>query len=228
MGMLTVVGGPIGNLGDLTPRAAEALKSADFWIVEDSRVSGKLQAHLGVRKPMRVLNDHTPAAKLQAWLDEMDAGASAALLSDAGTPGVSDPGAELVDQCHGRGIDVDATPGPSAVTAALSLSGFYAQRFCFLGFLARKESAMARELAPYADSPMTLVLFEAAPRLEKLLQVCSRELGPRRYAVCREITKRHQQIYRSRLPTLPNKAELPEKGEITLVVEGKRKAHLPE
>lgn len=221
--MLSLVATPIGNLGDLSPRAADALKEADLWIVEDTRVSGKLAAHLGVRKTMRVLNDHTAEYQVEAILKELKAGLNACLLTDGGCPAISDPGAHLTDLAHQAGIPVDGVPGPSAVTDALMLSGFYGQRFAFLGFLGRKPGAIREELTPYAESPFTLVLFESPHRLEQLLEVAFECLGARRVAVCRELTKSHQQIYRMFLPTCPSEEEMPKKGEVTLVIEGKRR-----
>ena len=172
---------------------------------------------------MRVLNDHTPAAKVAAYADEVAGGAVACLLTDAGTPAISDPGTELVQACVDRGADVDAVPGPSAVTTALSLSGFYAQRYAFLGYPPRKPGPTRELLGPYADSPLTLVLFESPFRVGKLLAVCSEVLGERRYAVCRELTKAHQQVWRARLPAVPGEQDVPQKGEVTLVIEGRRK-----
>lgn len=222
-GHIRLVATPLGNLGDLSPRAAEMLREADVWLVEDTRVSGKLQTVLGVRKPMRVLNEHTPSSKVEAYLEEAAGGVGFAVLTDAGTPGISDPGALLVDGAFERGIGVDAVPGPSAVTLALSLSGFFAQRFAFLGFLGRKPGDMRRELAPFTDSPYTLVLFESPHRIERLLKAISEVLGSRRYAVCRELSKAHQQVWRGRTPAIPTESEAPRKGEITLVVEGRRR-----
>lgn len=222
-GRLTLVAGPIGNLGDLSPRAADALRAADFWIVEDTRVSAKLAAHLEVRKPMVVFNDHTPPSKLATYVARVQGGENASLLTDAGSPGISDPGAELVQLCLDAGIEVDAIPGPSAVTTALMLSGFYAQRFAFLGFLSKKSGPAKKELEPFADSAATLVLFESPFRIEATLGVAGEILGSRRYAICRELTKRHQQIVRGTLPTVPTEREMPRKGEITLVIEGKRR-----
>jgi len=219
---LVLVATPIGNLGDLSPRAIEALSTADFWIVEDTRVSGKLQAHLGISKPMRVFNEHTPGTTLDKYLEQIREGRTAALLTDGGTPAISDPGAMLTDRCLNEGIAVDAIPGPSAVSTALTLSGFFAQRFCFLGFLGRKPGDIRRELNRFADSPLTIVLFESPFRVEKLVQVASESLGSRRYAITRELTKIHQQVWRGMLPALPDEAILPRKGEITLVIEGKR------
>lgn len=223
-GKLTLVATPIGNLGDLSPRAVAALSEAEEWIVEDTRVSGKLQAHLRLRKPMAVLNDHTSEAKVESMASALAQGRQVALLADAGCPGISDPGAHLADLCHELGVEVEAIPGPSAVTTALMLSGFYAQRFAFVGYLPRKPGALKRELEPFADSTITLVLFESALRADKLLGAASVALGPRRYAIARELTKAHQQVYRASLPEVPPAAEVPRKGEWTLVIEGKRKS----
>ncbi len=223
-GRLVLVATPIGNLGDLSERARAVLGEADLWLVEDTRVSGKLQAHLGIRKPMRVLNDHTPEATVERYLAEIVDGAYAALLTDGGTPVVSDPGAGLVDKCLDEGLEVDAVPGPSAVTDSLALSGFYGQRFAFLGFLSRKPGPIRAELAAFADSPLTLVLFESPFRIAKLLESAHVALGPRRYAICRELTKVHQQVYRDRLPAVPSESTVPRKGEFTVVVEGLRRA----
>ncbi|MCO5296400.1 MAG: 16S rRNA (cytidine(1402)-2'-O)-methyltransferase [Fimbriimonadaceae bacterium] len=223
VGRLSVVATPIGNLADLSPRAEQALRDASVWFVEDTRVSGKLQAHLGVKRPMRVLNDHSGAPVLDRYAAELAEGAHAALLSDGGAPGISDPGALLVDRCHESGVPVEAVPGPSAVVTALMASGFFAQRFAFLGFLPRKPGPMRSELLPFADSPMTLVAFESPHRLEKLLDAAAAALGERRYAVCREMTKTFEQCWRARLPRIPTGDEVPRKGEMTIVFEGIRR-----
>lgn len=222
MGKLTLVATPIGNLADLSPRAIEALGAADFWLVEDSRVSAKLQFHLNIKKPMRVLNEHTSEAQIDKYIAELSQG-SGALVSDGGSPVISDPGADLCNRCHDAGIDIDAIPGPSAVVDALVLSGFYAQRFCFLGFLGRKAGAIKSELAPFIDSPLTLVFFESPHRMQGLLAAAADTLGDRRYAICRELTKLHQQVYRNRLPNFPSEEDVPRRGEVTIVIEGKRR-----
>ncbi|MHB8637303.1 MAG: 16S rRNA (cytidine(1402)-2'-O)-methyltransferase [Fimbriimonadaceae bacterium] len=219
---LTLVATPIGNLGDLSPRAAEALVNADFWFVEDSRVSGKLATHLGVRRPMRLVTDHTDDPTLQRYVDDL-ASAHGALITDGGAPGVSDPGARLCDLCYAAGLQVDAVPGPSAVIDALMLSGFYAQRFVFLGFLGRKHGAIVSDLATFANSPLTVVLFESPHRFRALLTAAHAALGERRYAVCRELTKLHQQVFRGVLPCVPSEGEVPAKGEVTVVIEGLRR-----
>lgn len=221
-GRLVVVAGPIGNLSDLSPRAREELSQADGWFVEDSRVSGKLGTVLGVKKPMKTLNEHTTAKGIEAYVEILETGTTWALLSDGGAPAVSDPGAILVDLAHEAGIEVDAIPGPSAVTTALMLSGFFAQRFAFLGFLPRKPGPMAKELEAFAESALTLVIFESPFRVRALLEVCAKTLPGRRYAICREMSKAHQQIFRGELPIIPTEKEVPTKGEFTIVLEGRR------
>jgi 16S rRNA (cytidine1402-2'-O)-methyltransferase len=227
-GRLILVATPIGNLEDLSPRAARTLAEADFWIVEDTRVSGKLASHLGLSKPMRVLNEHTNPAKIDQYAAEVVKGASAALLTDGGTPAISDPGTLLTDRLLDAGVEVDCAPGPSAVTTALALSGFFAQRFVFLGFAGRKPGDIRSLLAPYADSPLTLVLFESPFRFAKMLEVAAEVLGDRRFAVCRELTKLHQQIARGNLSDLANLRDIPQKGELTIVLEGRRRIYSAE
>lgn len=218
-----MVATPIGNLGDLSPRSIETLRQVDFWLVEDTRVSGKLQSHLGIKKPMRVLNDHTSPAQIDRYVLEIASGTWAAVVTDGGSPVVSDPGTILCDKCHSAGVGVDAVPGPSAVTTALMLSGFFGQRFCFLGFLGKKAGAIRSELRPFIESPLTLVLFESPFRIEALLKAAAEELGERRYAICREMTKIHEQVFRGVLPAVPDERILPRKGEITVVIEGRRR-----
>lgn len=227
-GKLTLVATPIGNLSDLSPRAVEALGAASFWIVEDTRVSGKLQSHLGIKKPMRILNDHTGDAAVERYADEIEEGASVALVTDGGSPVVSDPGSRLCDACHEREIPIEAIPGPSAVTTALMLSGFFAQRFAFLGFLGRKAGAIKGELEPFKNSPLTLVLFESPFRFEPTLKAAYEVFGERRYAICREMTKLHEQVFRGKLPIIPSESLVPRKGEVTIVIEGVRRARIEE
>lgn len=221
-GRLVVVAGPIGNLGDLSPRAKEALAIADGWLVEDTRVSGKLASVLGVKKSMRLLNEQTSERQLHAYCEEVASGKTLAILSDGGSPTISDPGALLVDLVRDEELDIEAIPGPSAVTTALMLSGFFAQRFAFLGFLPRKPGPLRRELEVFAESTMTLVMFEGPYRVTALLEACADVLPGRRYAICREMTKLHEQVYRGQLPKIPKDEEVPRKGEFTIVLEGKR------
>ncbi len=223
-GRLTLVAGPIGNLSDLSPRAVAAIEAADVVIAEDTRVTGKLLAHLGHKKETRLLNEHTTPASKDKLAQEILAEKNWVLLTDAGTPGISDPGADLVDQLLDLGAEVDCVPGPSAVTNAIALSGFFAQRFTFLGFMPRKPGPIAELLLPYQTSSQTLVFFESPHRFRKLLEESFKTLGQRRYAICREMTKMHQQVYRGVLPAVPTEKEVPAKGEFTLVIEGARRS----
>lgn len=222
-GRLVLVATPIGNLGDISDRAKQVLSDAEFWFVEDSRQSGKLQQALGLKKPMKVLNDHATERKIAEFAELVESGVLAALVSDAGTPIVSDPGAELVSACIGKGIEIDAIPGPSAVSVALCLAGFYAQRYAFLGFLSRKASHARETLLPFASSSLTIVLFESPHRIESTLRTCFEVLGERNFAICRELTKMHQQVFRARLPEIPGENQVPRKGEVTIVIEGHRR-----
>ncbi len=222
---LILIAGPIGNLGDITPRAREALEASSFVIAEDSRVTGRLLQLLEIKKPLAILNDHTSPAKIDALVARISEEGQACLLTDAGTPGISDPGALLVEACAEAGLDVDALPGASAVTTALSLSGFFAQRFAFLGFLPKKPGPVAEVLKPFVDSSSTLVLFESPFRVLKTLEFCEAALGDRRVAICRELTKMHQQVWRTSLSKRPTEKDVPLKGEFTIVIEGKRRAN---
>lgn len=222
MAKLVLIATPLGNLGDLSPRAAEALKSADRWFVEDSRVSGKLASYLGIKKSMIAVNEHTAPERIESLVKAIDDDETVALISDAGSPVVSDPGALVVDAAVRLGVDVESVPGPSAVTMALTLSGFFGQRFVFLGFLGRKQGDVRKEMEPFIESPLTIVLFESPHRIEKLLEWSAEIFGPRRFALCRELTKLHEQVWRG---TLGDKvpANVPLKGEMTLVIEGRRR-----
>lgn len=222
---LSLVATPIGNLSDLSDRAKTTLASADLWIVEDTRVSSKLLQILDLKKPMRVANDHTSEFNVGRIVDEIQTGLHAVLLTDGGAPGISDPGALVADECYARGIEVDAIPGPSAVITALMLSGYFAQRFVFLGFMPRKAGEIKQLLQPFADSSMTLVLFESPHRFRELLKVAGDVLPNRRYSICREISKAHQQVFRDNLPTIPDESQVLSKGEFTIVIEGRRKTH---
>lgn len=220
---LVLVASPLGHLGDLTPRAREALGECSFVIAEDTRVTGKLLSLLGISKPLALLNDHTSPEKRRALVARIQAEGPACLVTDAGTPGISDPGALLVDDCVEEGLAVDSLPGPSAPVLALSLSGFFAQRFVFLGFPPRKAGPVRELLAPFADSTLTLVLFDSPHRYDKTLEWAREALGDRRVVVARELTKAHQQVWRGRLSGLPGDKVIPRKGEFTLVIEGVRR-----
>jgi 16S rRNA (cytidine1402-2'-O)-methyltransferase len=199
------------------------LAEADVLACEDTSVGARLLAANGIRRSIARLDEHAPESKLKSIVAEAAGGKSVAYFSDAGTPGVSDPGPALVDLAYEAGVEVDAIPGPSAVFTAVMLSGFYAQKLVFLGFLARKPGAIASELGPYAESTTTLVFFEAPTRLLKTLEIALKTLGDRRVALCREMTKAHQEVIRGRLSELVS-TERTFKGECTVVLEGKRKS----
>lgn len=222
--MLKVVATPIGNLGDLSQRAIESLLESENWIVEDTRVSAKLKSHIGAKPSMHVLNDHTSDGGIQRLAEAVMHAGSWALISDAGVPAISDPGSQLVDLLLDSGFEVVPIPGPSAVTTALSVSGFFAQRYAFLGYLPRKEGEIKSLLAPYQGSTLTLVWFESPHRFRKSLSAANEALGERRYAICRELTKKNEQIFRGSFPSIPLESEVLSKGEFTIVVEGLRKS----
>ena len=215
---LYVVATPIGNLGDLSPRAAETLRSADLVLVEDSRVTGKLLAHAGVKVPMRRYDDHSTEEDRTAIVERL-AKDVIVLVSDAGTPLISDPGYKLVRAAREAGHDIRTIPGPCAAIAGLTLAGLPTDRFLFLGFLPAKAKARADAIADIADFRATLVLYEAGSRLADTLHALAASLGPREAAVARELTKMHEECVTGTLPELAERyADAPPKGEIVIVV----------
>lgn len=215
---LWVVATPLGNPGDLSPRAREVLAAADLLLAEDTRRAGLLFQRLGIRsKGFLSLFEHNEEARIGTVLAALERGESVALFSDAGTPLLSDPGFRLVRACREAGFAVSPVPGPSAPAAALSASGLPPQPFVFLGFLPRKDGDIRRFLEPFAALPATLVFFERKTRLAKALALAAQVLGPRECCVCRELTKEHEEFLRGRLDDLSFvPAEL--LGEITVVV----------
>jgi len=222
-GALVLVGTPIGNLGDLTPRAAEALASADVVCCEDTRRTGRLLSLAGIeRRPLVVVNDHTEQREIPAVLARLARGDRVALVSDAGMPGISDPGRRLVAAAVEAGHAVEVVPGPSAALTALVVSGLPAGRFAFEGFLPRKGAARDERLAEVAAERRTTVLFEAPHRLARTLAdlaaVCG---GDRRVAVARELTKLHEEVWRGTLAeAVAWASERRPPGEIVVVLEG--------
>jgi len=215
---LYIVATPIGNLSDLSPRAAETLASADLIAVEDSRVTAKLLRHIGVRRPMTPYHDHN-ADKVRPGLVARMAAEAVALVSDAGTPLISDPGYKLVRDARAAGVPVTTIPGPSAAIAALALSGLPTDRFAFLGFLPSKTGARSAAIAEAAAFRGTLVLYESGPRLAAALRALREGLGDRAAAVVREITKKFEQTVAGSLSALAERyADTPPKGEIVIVV----------
>jgi 16S rRNA (cytidine1402-2'-O)-methyltransferase len=222
MGKLVVCATPIGNLGDASPRLAEALAGADLVACEDTRQTRKLLAHLGVRARLVSYHEANEASRAAQLADEIAAGARVALVSDAGMPAVSDPGHDLIGACLERGLAVEVVPGPSAVLAALVASGLPTHRFSFEGFPPRKPSARARALEELAGERRTMVFFEAPHRVLATLDAMIAAFGAeRRCAVTRELTKLHEQVLRGTLGELRDRlAGQGQRGEFTLVVTG--------
>ncbi|MBW3663150.1 MAG: 16S rRNA (cytidine(1402)-2'-O)-methyltransferase [Actinobacteria bacterium] len=217
---MIVVATPIGNLGDVSTRARETLADADLVLAEDTRRTGRLLAHLGIATPQRSLHEHNEDARLGEVLARLDDGATVALVSDAGTPGVSDPGYRLVRACIDAGHVLEHVPGPSAVLAALVVSGLPTDRFTFEGFLPRKGSARAERLAALATERRTMVVFVSPHRAADDLHDLAATLGPDRpAALCRELTKLHEEVRRDRLVALAETAD-DLRGEVTLVIGG--------
>lgn len=215
---LHIVATPIGNLGDLSPRAADTLRRVDRILAEDTRVTAKLLQHIGARVPMSRYDDHTSDHARDALVAQLGDQAIA-LVSDAGTPLISDPGYKLVRAARAAGHQVHTIPGPSAVVAALTLAGLPTDRFLFVGFLPSKAKARADAIAELADIRATLVMYESGPRLSDTLTAMAGSLGTRDAAVVREISKLHEECVTGTLPDLSRRyGESVPKGEIVIVV----------
>jgi 16S rRNA (cytidine1402-2'-O)-methyltransferase len=223
-GRLQVVATPIGNMSDISARARHALESATAIAAEDTRHTGALLQALGIARPLLSLHAHNETQRVPEILARLTAGETIALVSDAGTPLLSDPGYELVRAAVGAGIDVAAIPGPSAITTALAVAGLPVSRFCFEGFLPARERERRSHLSALADEPRTLVFFEAPHRIATTLADLAAALGNDRPAVvARELTKIHETIYRGGLADLAHRAVTEDnfqRGEITIVVAG--------
>jgi 16S rRNA (cytidine1402-2'-O)-methyltransferase len=222
-GALVLVATPIGNLGDLSPRAVEELGRADAIACEDTRRTGRLLQHAGVVAPkLIVVNDHTEAGRVDDIVRRLEAGERVAVVTDAGTPGISDPGERLVRAAAAAGHVVEVVPGPSAAVAALVVSGLPTGRFVFEGFLPRKGSGRSARLRDLAAEPRTVVLYEAPHRAERTLADLAAAFGPERpVAVARELTKLHEEVWRGSLADAAAwAAETPPRGELVFVVEG--------
>ncbi|HYL02335.1 MAG TPA: 16S rRNA (cytidine(1402)-2'-O)-methyltransferase [Steroidobacteraceae bacterium] len=223
-GRLQVVATPIGNLADLSPRAREALASAAIIAAEDTRHTRVLLEAVGVSTPLVSLHAHNEGARVPELLARLAQGEDVALVSDAGTPLISDPGFELVRRAVEAGFAVQAVPGPSAITAALAVAGLPTQRFCFEGFLPARAAERRRALAGLAREPRTLVFFEAPHRIHATLADLATAFGAgRRAVVARELTKMHETLYRGTLGELLQRAGEDSnfgRGELTIVVHG--------
>ena len=221
-GMLYLVPTPIGNLGDISIRCKETLEQADFIAAEDTRVTMKLLNHLGIKKSLVSYFEHNKAAKGNVILERIVGGETCALVSDAGSPAISDPGEDLVKQCAEAGITVCAIPGPCAVITALSISGQSTGRFCFEGFLSTAKKSRREHLESLAEEARTMIFYEAPHKLLATLEDMAKVFGPDRgISLCRELTKLHEEVVRTTLAEAIDKyTEQPPRGEFVLVVAG--------
>lgn len=219
-GRLIIVGTPIGNLGDLTPRVAQAFEAADAICCEDTRVTSKLLAHLGISRPLVRCDENVIASRSPELIGRMLAGDVIAFASDAGMPSVSDPGQVLVDAAREVGVDVEVIPGPSACVTALVASGIPCEHFYFEGFLSRKHGERVRRLSQLAAIPGALLFYESPHRVAASLEAVAEVFPARQVALCRELTKLHEEVLRAQAPYLleqvRERGEL--KGEMVLVV----------
>lgn len=221
-GILYLVPTPIGNLGDISQRCRETLEKADFIAAEDTRVSLKLLNHLGIKKSLVSYYEHNKATQGEKIVERILSGETCALVTDAGSPAISDPGEDLVRQCAAAGIQVCAIPGPCAVITALSISGQATGRFCFEGFLSTSAKSRREHLESLREEHRTMIFYEAPHKLVNTLEDMSRFFGDERpISLCRELTKLHEEVIRTTLgQALERFRDTPPKGEFVLVVAG--------
>ena len=220
-GILYIVATPIGNLKDITLRAIEVLRDVDFVVAEDRSRALKLLSHLDIRKPIITINSYSEERKAKEISGRIMGGKSAALITGAGTPCVSDPGRAVVHRCREEGLEVTAVPGPSAAIGALSISGLYVDRFLFYGFLPLKKGKKKKVLRGMAELPYAMIFYESPRRLRETLQAAYEEMGDREAAVFKELTKIHEEVWRDTLARLVDQFDEVElKGEYTLIISG--------
>ena len=221
-GKLTLVGTPIGNLGDLSPRARRTLEEADFIAAEDTRVTLKLLNHFGITKPLVSYYQHNKDRSGERIVERILSGESCALVTDAGMPIVSDPGEDLAAACAQAGIEISCVPGPCAAVTALALSALPAGRFCFEGFLSTSKKSREEHLDSLRGERRTMIFYEAPHKLQKTLSDLASAFGPeRRVSLCRELTKLHEEVLRTTLGEAVRLYEAePPRGEFVLIVEG--------
>ena len=226
-GMLYLCATPIGNLEDITLRVLGTLKDVDLIAAEDTRHSRILMERFDIHTPLTSYHEHNKFEKAEILVGKMQAGLRIALVTDAGTPGISDPGEELVRQCYASGIPVTSLPGPSAVVTALTLSGMSTRRFCFEAFLPSDKKARRQVLEELQEETRTTVFYEAPHRLRKTLEELQDALGDRRLTVCRELTKRFEEVMCTTLPeAVEYFREREPRGEYVLVLEGRSRQEL--
>ncbi len=217
--MLYVVATPIGNLGDITLRAIETLKSVDVVAAEDTRRSGMLLKHLGIKKPFISYHEHNEATRTTELVERLARGENVALITDAGTPALSDPGLRLIRECINREVPFTIIPGPSSILTALVGSGFSTHKFSFRGFLPVRSGKRERELRAAAESEATVIFFESPYRLTKTLTACVDIMSDRQLCVARELTKKFEEFRSGTANELLAHYQLhPPKGEIVLVI----------
>lgn len=220
-GILYVVGTPIGNLGDMSPRAVETLENVDFIAAEDTRVTLKLLNHFGIKKPMVSYFEHNKHQRGEIICRRILSGENCAIVTDAGMPCISDPGELLVKQCEEYGIEVKAVPGPSAVISALAISGLPTGRFTFEGFLSVNKKSRMEHLESVKNETRTMIFYEAPHKLNATLRDMLGAFGNRSIAIVRELTKIHEEVIRTTLEKAVERySEAPLKGEIVLVIDG--------
>jgi 16S rRNA (cytidine1402-2'-O)-methyltransferase len=228
-GVLFLVGTPIGNLGDLSDRARETLASVRLVAAEDTRRTGRLLRGLDIRKPLVSMFDGNEDDRAVELIERLAAGDDVAVVTDGGMPSISDPGYRVVQLAVERGIDVRVIPGPSAAIAALVLSGLPTDRFAFEGFLPRRPGDRGRRLQALRHDPRTIVFFESPRRVHTLLREILTTLGNRRIAVCRELTKLHEEVVRGGVEEVLAELDARQlKGEVAVVVEGERDPEAPD
>lgn len=221
MSKLYVVGTPIGNLGDFSPRAVETLEKVDFIAAEDTRVTLKLLNHFGIKKSMISYFEHNKKEHGELIVQRILAGENGAIVTDAGMPAISDPGEDLVRLCHDRGVEVESVPGPCAFSTALALSGFPSGRFTFEGFLSVNKPSRREHLLSLEKETRTMLFYEAPHKLGATLRDMNKVFGNREIAIVREITKIHEEVIRTTLDEAAEKyADGSIKGEIVLVIKG--------
>lgn len=222
MAELFVVGTPIGNLEDFSPRAVRTLEECDFIAAEDTRVTLKLLNHFGIKKPMISYYEHTIREKGELIVSRILAGESCALVTDAGMPAISDPGEDLIRLCHEHGIKVESVPGPCAFSTALALSGMPSGRFTFEGFLSVNKPGRNAHLNSLVNEERTMIFYEAPHKIAQTLKDMNRVFGNRQIAIVREITKIHEEVIRTTLDEAVEKyGETGLKGELVIIVHGK-------
>lgn len=218
------MGTPIGNLGDISPRALEAMEHCDFIAAEDTRVTMKLLNHFGIKKPLISYYEHNKRSSGEVITARILSGETCVLVTDAGMPAISDPGENIVDKCHSLGIAVTCMPGPSAVVTALAVSGMPSGRFAFEGFLSVNKKSRREHLLEIRDEKRTMIFYEAPHKLPAMLADMYEALGERRIAIVRELTKLHEEVIRTTLSQAaarysPDGGEIP-RGEFVIIIEG--------